>query len=63
MDIFVILIVLALLATIAALGTGIIDMMRGRQFEQQSSQAMWARIGFQGIAVLLLLIAIFLHSG
>jgi len=62
MDIFVILIVLALLATIAALGTGIIDMMRGRQFEEQSSQAMWARIGFQGIAVVLMLIAIFLHS-
>lgn len=62
MDVFVILIVLALLATIAALGTGIIDMMRGRQFEQQSSQAMWARIGFQGIAVVLMMIAIFLYS-
>lgn len=63
MDIFTILIILALLATIGALGTGIIDMMRGRQFEQQSSQAMWARVGFQGIAVVLMLIALFLYAG
>ena len=62
MDVFTILIVLALLATIAALGTGVIDMMRGRQFEEQSSQAMWARVGFQGIAVLLMMIALLLFS-
>lgn len=62
MDIFTILIVLALLATIAALGTGVIDMMRGRQFEEQSSQAMWARIGFQGIAVVLMMVALLLFS-
>lgn len=62
MDVLTILIVLALLATIAALGTGVIDMMRGRQFEQQSTQAMWARVGFQGIAVVLMMIALFLYS-
>lgn len=62
MDVFTILIVLALLATIAALGTGVIDMMRGRQFEEQSTHAMWARVGFQGIAVVLMMIALLLYS-
>lgn len=61
MDVFTVLIVVALLATIAALATGIIDMMRGRQFEEQSSHAMWARIGFQAIAVVLMMIALFMY--
>lgn len=63
MDVFTILIVLALLATIGALGTGVIEMMRGSQFEQQSTQAMWARVGFQGVAVILMLIALLQHAG
>jgi uncharacterized membrane protein YozB (DUF420 family) len=62
MDMATILVVLALLATIAALATGIIEMMRGSQFEQQSAQAMWARVAFQGIAVVLMLIALYFQS-
>lgn len=56
-----ILIILALIATVAALGTGIVSMVRGGEFDQKhSTELMFARIGMQGAAVVLLLIALYL---
>lgn len=56
-----ILIILALLATVAALGTGIVSMVRGGEFdEKHSTELMFARVGMQGAAVVLLLIALYL---
>jgi len=56
-----ILIILALLATVAALGTGIVSMVRGGEFdEKHSTELMFARVGMQGAAVVLLLVALYL---
>lgn len=56
-----ILIILALIATVAALGTGIVSMVRGGEFdEKHSTELMFARVGMQGAAVVLLLIALYL---
>lgn len=54
------MIVLALIATVAALGAGIYSMVRGGEFDQKhSAQLMMARVGFQGIALALLLVALY----
>ena len=59
MDILTILIILALLATIASLGTGIGSMMRGGKYDQEhADQYMWLRVGFQGAALVLLIVAL-----
>lgn len=51
-------ILLALLATIVALGSGIWSMAHGGKYdEQHSEQFMYARIGLQGLTLVLLLIA------
>ena len=61
MDPLTVLIVLALAATVAALGTGIVSMVRGGEFDQKhSTELMFARVGMQGAAVILLLLALFL---
>lgn len=60
MNILTVLIVFALLLTIGVLGTGIWSMAHGGEFnEKHSEQLMFARIGAQGITLLLLFIAIF----
>jgi hypothetical protein len=52
------LIVLALLLTIAVLGTGIWSMAHGGEFDEKHSvQLMFARVGIQAITILLLFIA------
>jgi len=57
------LIVVALLMTVAVIGTGIWSMAHGGEFdEKHSSQLMVARVGMQGITVILLLLAVFLSS-
>ena len=57
------MIILALLATIAALGVGIVSMMRGGDFDQKhSTQLMYTRVGFQGAALVLLLIALYVAN-
>ena len=59
MELLNILIVLALIATIASLGWGVGSMAHGGSFdEKHSAQLMTARVGFQGLAIVLLLIAI-----
>ncbi len=57
------MIILALLATIGALGAGLVSMMRGGEYDRQhGTQLMTARVGFQGVAVLLLLVALFVAN-
>lgn len=52
------LIMLALLATMVALGSGIWSMAHGGKFDAEHSEhLMYARIGLQGLTLLLLLIA------
>ncbi len=63
MSLLSLMIILALLATIGALGAGLVSMMRGGEYDRQhSTQLMTARIGFQGVAVLLLLVALFIAN-
>ena len=56
-------ILLALLATMAALGIGIGSMAHGGDFdERHSTQLMFVRVGAQAITFVLLLVAIYLAS-
>lgn len=60
MDALALLIILALIATIVSLVTGVISMGRGGEFDQKhSNQLMWSRVGFQGIALVLLVAALY----
>lgn len=60
MSLLTLLIVLALLATIGALGAGITSMVRGGEYDRQhGTQLMIARVGFQGVALILLLVALY----
>lgn len=53
------LVIFALIATIVALGWGIGSMAHGGSYDvKHSHQFMGARVGFQALAVLLLLIAL-----
>ncbi len=63
MKLLTILIVLALIAVIASLASGVISMMRGGEFDRQhSEQFMWARVGFQAVALVLLVIALYVAA-
>ena len=63
MSLLSLMIVLALLATIGALGAGVVSMVRGGEFDRQhSTQLMFARVGFQGAALVLLLVALFVAN-
>ena len=58
MSILNIVILLALLATVIALGSGIWSMAHGGKYDaEHSEQFMYARIGLQGLTLVLLLIA------
>ena len=62
MDPLFIVIVLALLATVATLGLGLLAMSGGGQTDRKFSEPlMWARVAFQGVTVLLLVLAVFLR--
>ncbi|NIR29903.1 MAG: twin transmembrane helix small protein [Gammaproteobacteria bacterium] len=64
MNTLAVLIILALIATVAALVTGVGSMARGGEFDRKHShQLMFARVGFQGIAILLLLAALYTAQG
>ena len=53
------LIIMALIATIISLGWGIRSMAQGGSYDaEHSAQLMNARVGFQAVAVVLLLIAL-----
>ena len=55
-----VLIVLALLATIAALGIGLLSMAVGGSTDKDFGEhLMWTRIGMQGAAVVLIILALY----
>ena len=57
-------VILALLATIGALGFGLVSMARGGTYDvEHSERFMSARVLFQGIAVVLIVVALFLING
>jgi hypothetical protein len=63
MNILSVLIVVALLLTIAVLGTGIWSMAHGGEFDRKhSSQLMFARVGMQTVTLLLLFFAVYLAN-
>ncbi|MEN8129794.1 MAG: twin transmembrane helix small protein [Pseudomonadota bacterium] len=60
MDLLMVVIILALVATIASLIMGVWSMGHGGEFDKRhSNQLMRARVGFQGIALVLMLAALF----
>lgn len=64
MNLLTILILLALGATIVSLALGVYSMERGGEYDRvHSTRYMAARVGFQGIALVLLLIALFHARG
>ena len=63
MNFLTIVIIVALLATIISLVTGIGSMGKGGKFdEEHSTQLMFARVGLQGLTFLLLLLALYLAN-
>lgn len=63
MNIMTALVVFALLATVAALVTGVFSMAHGGDFDRRHShQIMFARVGLQGLTLLALLVALLLAA-
>ena len=63
MQLLTVMIILALLATVGALGAGVVSMVRGGEYDQQhGTQLMFARVAFQGVAFVLLLVALFIAA-
>lgn len=63
MDAFTLLIVLGMLATVVVLFTGIGSMAEGGEFDDRHShQLMFARVGFQALTLLLVIIALVLFK-
>ena len=64
MDPLLVMIVLALLATVLTLLLGLFAMGSGGATDQvASTPLMWARVGLQGLTLLLLVGAVFLRNG
>lgn len=64
MNLLTAMIVLALLATVVALISGVAAMVRGGEFDRRhGTELMLARVGFQGFAVLVLLLALYAAGG
>lgn len=62
MDLMTVVIVLALLATVVALLFGLTALGQGGRFDKDFGTGfMWARVGLQAAAVLLLVLALFLR--
>ena len=63
MELLTLFIILALIATIVSLGWGLASMAQGGNYDaEHSAKLMNARVGFQAVAVVLLLIALFLSA-
>lgn len=57
------MIILALLATVGALGAGIVSMVRGGEYDREhGTQLMAARVGCQSAAVVLMLVALYVAN-
>jgi hypothetical protein len=64
MDLLTIVILLALGATAVSLVLGIISMERGGQYDlEHGTRYMAMRVGFQGLTLVLLLLALFFARG
>lgn len=64
MDFLVALVLIALIATIGSLVAGVVAMGAGGPFdERHATHLMAARLGFQGLAVVALLIALAVAAG
>jgi hypothetical protein len=62
MDLLTIIIILALLATVVALIFGLMSLAQGGSFDKDFGTGfMWARVGSQGLAIGLLILALFLR--
>ncbi len=62
MDLISVIIVLALLATIAVMMMGLFTMGQGGSLDKMiGTRLMWARVGIQAAAILLLILAVFLR--
>ena len=63
METLTLIIVLALVSTVAALIFGLVSMGKGGRFDEEFGEGfMWARVILQGLAIVLLLLALWLHS-
>lgn len=59
MDPLTVVIVLALLATLATMILGLLAMSSGGELDREASTSlMWTRLGFQGLTLVLLIIAV-----
>ena len=59
MEFLTVLIIMALVATLVSLGWGLASMAQGGSYDaEHSARLMNARVGFQGVAVVLLLIVL-----
>lgn len=62
MDPFVVVVVLALIATVITLFIGLLAMGGGEEVDREfSTPLMWARIGLQAFAVVAMLVALLLR--
>lgn len=58
MDFLTLLVIVALIATVVVLFTGLSSMVKGGEYDKQHSvQLMFTRVGFQAVAVILLVLA------
>jgi len=63
MEVLNLAIIGALIMTVGLIGTGVWSMAHGGEFDRKhSTQIMFARVGMQGVAFLLLLLAVYLSS-
>jgi hypothetical protein len=64
MDLLTIVIVLALIATVVTMFIGVLTMSGGGVADREfSTPLMWARIGFQALTLLLLVVAVVVRRG
>lgn len=64
MSVLTVVLIVALIATVAALGLGIGSMMRAGELDQRdSNRMMFARVSLHAIVVLLIGIAIYISAG
>jgi len=62
MDLLGVVIILALLATVSVMILGVFTMGQGGELDERlSARLMWARVGIQAFAILLLILAVYLR--
>ena len=58
MEFVTLVVIFALVATVVALFTGLSSMVKGGEYDRQHSvQLMFTRVGFQAVAIILLVVA------